>query len=223
MNSTKVARSKRGPYSSPRQEERQRRILEATRREIAALGYDAITMQGLAAASEVSTKTLYNLYGSKDELLLTAVEDLLQQIQQHPDLTGAAPGLSSLLAFFDVTNNQIVATPHYAEVMAKTLFQAERDHRLTRILLGDTRNFATQALAISIERGEVHPDIDSIAIGKILMANEWGAILMWSKGLLPLQQFSRRALESRLMTLLPVCRGRMKQSLALQLNALLFE
>jgi AcrR family transcriptional regulator len=223
MNSTKIGRNKRGPYSSPRQEERQRRILEVTRREIAALGYAAITMQGLAAASEVSTKTLYNLYGSKDELLLTAVEDLLHQIRQHPDLAKAPEGLTSLLAFFEVTDRQIVATPHYAEVMARTLFQAEKGHRLTRILLGDTRNFATEALAISIEQGEVHPDIDPVAIGKILMANEWGAILLWSKGLLPLQQFGRRALESRLMTLLPVCRGKMKQTLTMQLNALLFK
>jgi AcrR family transcriptional regulator len=222
MNLQTPARNKRGPYSSPRQEQRQRRILDVARREIAALGYDAITMQGLANASEVSVKTLYNLYGSKDELLLAAVENLLEQLRQHPSLAEAPPGVASLLAFYDVLDNQIVATPHYAEVMAKTMFRADKDHRLTRILLGDTGNFASAALEASIDQGEVRSDIDTVAIGKLLMANAWGVILAWSKGLIPLQQFKQRALQSRLMTLVPVCQGSMKQGLENRLNELLF-
>ena len=78
-------RKSRGSYSSPRRVARQQHILRVAREEIATLGYAATTMQGLADAAAVSKKTLYNLnlYGSKDELLLAAVENLPDEMRQH--------------------------------------------------------------------------------------------------------------------------------------------
>ena len=57
----------RKAYNSPRQIERQQRILATARREISRVGYEGLTMRGLAGASGVALKTLYNLNSSKDE------------------------------------------------------------------------------------------------------------------------------------------------------------
>ena len=79
---------KRGSYSSPCQQERRQRILEAARDQITAVGYDALTMKHLAQAGGVSIKTLYSLYGSKDELMLTAVAGLFTGTADHRSAYG---------------------------------------------------------------------------------------------------------------------------------------
>ena len=54
---------------SKQREERKQRILEVGRRQIAAHGFDGVTMRELAEESLVSVPTLYNLFGGKNELL----------------------------------------------------------------------------------------------------------------------------------------------------------
>ena len=116
--------SKRKAYSSNRQQERQQRILDCARAAISAVGYDALTMKDLAQASEVSVKTLYNLYGSKDELLLAAVVDLLGFLAEQSTVQAAAPGIARLRANLEAVSAQVVANPAYADTMARALFQA---------------------------------------------------------------------------------------------------
>ena len=205
MSSQPAGRSRRGPYSSPRQEARQRRILEVARQEISRVGYDAITMQALAQASGVSTKTLYNLYGTKDELLLAAVADLLGNLEHQPAVLEAEPGIPMLLAFNDSTSAQIVETPRYAEVMARALYQSPAGHKLVDVLLGGAVRFARTALEAEQAAGGFEGEVDIRALADVLAACQWGLVLMWSKGLLALGDISARSRESQLMTLLPLC------------------
>ena len=57
--------TERGRYSSPNQQERRRRILGAARTQLDSRGLTALTMQSIADTSDVSLKTLYNLFGSR--------------------------------------------------------------------------------------------------------------------------------------------------------------
>jgi AcrR family transcriptional regulator len=93
----KTAQVRRTNYSSPRQQERQQRILTVVREQITAAGYDGINVRDVAAASGVALKTLYNLYGSKDELMLAAVAELLSDVQQLEHVAGAEPGIPGTL------------------------------------------------------------------------------------------------------------------------------
>ncbi len=213
MSAQPATRPQRGPYSSPRQEARQRRILEVAREEISLAGYDAITMQGLAQAAEVSTKTLYNLYGTKDELLLAAVADLLGNLEQQESVMGAEPGIPMLLAFNASTAAQIVDTPQYAEVMARALFQAPVGHKLVDVLLGGAVRFAAGALRAEQTAGGFAAEIDIDALADMLVAYQWGMVLMWSKGLVPIEDIGPRSGESQLMTLLPLCTPERRRAL----------
>ena len=205
MNPQTARRAARGPYSSPRQEERQRRILEVARQEISSLGYDAITMQALARASGVSTKTLYNLYGTKDELLLAAVADLLGNLEHQPAVESAAPGIPRLLAFTRAVFQQIVDTPRYAEVMARSLFQAPAGHNLVDVLLGTTTRVSQAALDAEQAAGGLSESVDTDKLAGILAANQWGLVLLWSKGLIALEDLLERAVLSQQLTLIPAC------------------
>lgn len=174
MSPQPATRPQRGPYSSPRQAARQQRILAVARQEISRVGYDAITMQALAEAADVSTKTLYNRYGTKDELLLAAVADLLGNLEQQEAVISAQPGIPMLLAFNASTCAQIVNTPSYAEVMTRTLYQSPAGHKLVDVLLGGTRRFAQQALEAEQASGSLDAAVDVPALAISLAASQWG-------------------------------------------------
>ena len=193
MNAHTARRTVRGPYSSPRQEARQRRILDVARQEISAVGYDAITMQALADAAGVSTKTLYNLYGTRDELLLAAVADLLGNLEHQPAVEGAQPGIPRLLAYTDAAFSQILETLRYAEVMARSLFQAAPGHTLVDVLLGNTMRVGKTALETEAAAGALAAPVDADAMAVSLAAGQWGLVLLWSKGLVPLEDIRDRA------------------------------
>ena len=218
MSPQPAARAARGSYSSPRQEARQRRILEVAREEIGRAGYDAITMQALAGSAGVSTKTLYNLYGTKDELLLAAVADLLGNLEHKSPVLEAEAGIPRLVAFNDSTCAQMVETPRYAEVMARTLFQAPEGHKLVDVLLGGAVRVAVDAIEAECRAGGFAEPVDTAALADVLSAYQWGMVLMWDKGLIELGELAVRSRESQLLTLLPLCTPARRHELKQILN-----
>ena len=62
--------------------ERQRRILRAARALIEAGGFDDLSMRALARRADVSVTTLYNLYGSKDQIRRALVHGLIDGIDE---------------------------------------------------------------------------------------------------------------------------------------------
>ena len=61
---------------TPRQEGRRHRILSAARDMLSEYGYEGTVMSKVAQRAGVSPTTLYNLYNTKDELLLEALREL---------------------------------------------------------------------------------------------------------------------------------------------------
>ena len=77
---------------TPRQEVRREKILSAARKLVASQGYDGMVMSDLAEVAEVSPTTLYNLFNTKDELLLEALRGLMvknyEKVEKLPEDTG---------------------------------------------------------------------------------------------------------------------------------------
>lgn len=178
----------RKSYNSPRQVERQQRILESARREVSRLGYDGLTMRGLADAAGVALKTLYNLYSSKDELLFAAVGGLLEDLRALPEVQEADPGLPMALAYVQVLAETIVREPAYADAMARALFRSAAGEQLVDILLEDSINTMAANLAVAAGNGELVAGTDIEAMARQMVAAQWGIVLLWQKGLIPLDQ-----------------------------------
>lgn len=191
----------RRAYASPRQLARQERILEAARGLIAEKGYEGLTMRDLAKASGVSDKTLYNLFTSKDHLVLTAVADLLDAIVQRVEAGAKAAGLATLLHYSDCMMQQILENPAYARAMASSLFQADEHSSLVGVLLASNERFLRQELRRASQRHELTEDADPAALARLLGAHMWGVLLLWNKGLLDMQQLPVASIQSLCFTL----------------------
>lgn len=69
--------------------ETQERILSATKRLLAERGLDGVTIKAICDAAEVHAGSFYNLFESKEQVVLTAVRQAIYAVDPDPTGTGA--------------------------------------------------------------------------------------------------------------------------------------
>ncbi|MBO6656853.1 MAG: TetR/AcrR family transcriptional regulator [Pseudomonadales bacterium] len=184
------------------QKERRERILQSARDQLSRLGYEGLNMRDLAVEANVSTSTLYNLYQSKDTLILAALQDLLAGLNEAVVGTGVR-GVERCIANAEAIADQIVDTPRYAEAMAKMLFAGEQSDPIVRALLGTALEQQREMLNEMLESGEMDAGVDTEFIARSMTSTGWSAILLWMKGYVALHDFKREYVRNAMTTLLP--------------------
>lgn len=213
--------TKRGPYSSERQQQRRRRILKSAGIQLQKHGLDALTMQSIAEVSEVSTKTLYNLFGSRDLLLLEAASERLIDLEHSSEVDDAEAGIPQLLAFTVGTMAQFEEMPKYARAVIAIIMRANMDEETAKQTLGPVKRFAMASLLVAQQQGELRDDVAIEDIAHLIAANLWGVVLLWEKGVLQLEQLKMQIALSHCLTLTPLCVGKRQEQMQTRLNALL--
>ena len=184
------------------QQQRRERILSSAREQLSRAGYEGINMRELAVAAEVSTATLYNLYQSKDTLILAALEDLLADLNDEVVNSGAT-GLNRYLKRVEVFANQIVETPRYAEAMGRMLFNADASDPIVAVVLGASISIHREELEEMKSAGQLKAGSDLEFIARSLASTGWSVILMWMKGYVALHDFKKEYARNAVASLLP--------------------
>ena len=96
---------------TPRQEIRRQKILSAARKLVASQGYEGMVMSDLAEVAEVSPTTLYNLFNTKDELLLEALRGLIVKNYEKVEKLSEDSGWKYLV--------KVAETGHGLEVLSQ--------------------------------------------------------------------------------------------------------
>ena len=91
--------------------ERRERIIEAARKLIEREGYEGLTMRDLAIASRVTVPTIYNLIGSKEQVLFSAVEE-----QTLLFVAGLERARGDLMGVVEATVRELLRRPRYYRV-----------------------------------------------------------------------------------------------------------
>lgn len=210
-------------YSSPRQVDRRRRILNVAATHLVSHGLDSLSMNSLAAASEVSVKTLYNLFGSRDELLLKAGTQSLTHLEESETILSVEPGIPRLYAFVVATMQDFIAAPKYAHAVISTLAKADLSETLADRHMGVVRRYAESSLKIAAENNELRPGVDVRRLATHISADQWGAVLLWIKGLLDVSALPDHVALSHYMTLLPITTGVRRAQMEREYEQLLIE
>lgn len=200
-------------YASPRQLDRRQRILRSAAEHLENHGLAALSMSTIAGASKVSVKTLYNLFGSRDELLLQAAADTLTNLGESDTILTAEAGIPRLLAYVVGTMEDFLTAPTYAHAIISILAKAEMEPDLTEQHMGVVRRFAETSLRVAEANQELMAGVDVEEIAQHISANQWGAVLLWIKGLIEIDDLPRHVAYSHYMTLIPVCGGQRRQRL----------
>lgn len=138
-----------------------RRLLDAARRLLSTIGYDAITMEGVAAEARVGKPALYRRYPTKSHLVFAATV--------HASAPAALPDTGTLRGDLTAVVHGLVAalsaTPR--AVSADQFATAIRDPAFARTLIDKAHAPTLKMIAgiwdRAILRGEVRADVDGPA------------------------------------------------------------
>jgi AcrR family transcriptional regulator len=187
--------------------ERRSRILDAAREIIASTGFEKLTMRDLASAARVTVPTIYNLIGSKDELLRAAVqqqtENFIAGIESSPRLTPA----SRILSVVDVCIDELLRLPDYYQSLLRLLLTSHSGQGLRDSVTDSLSQEFERALGEMAEAGELAPWADPRALADRLGSHMRITAIEWATGKFDAERLRSAALYGTCLMLLGVSEG----------------
>ncbi|MFT4677857.1 MAG: AcrR family transcriptional regulator [Patiriisocius sp.] len=195
----------RGKYQSESLLQRQSRILAVARDIIATSGYEGLTMRTLAEQAGVSKKTLYNQYSGKDDLVLAATTEVLENIATQ--VASVEPGISRIVAREQAIYTQVMSTPEYALAMTQALLAANPQNSLIEVLINESIVRTQVELRHARKKKELNDNLDELILARSLVSQSWGVLMLWSKQCIPLTQIKSGLMCAQLNMLVGVSKG----------------
>lgn len=208
--SPNIPRAAEFPAARPltaNQQRRRARILDATRCLVIKHGYDGMIMRDVAATAEVSATTLYNLYNTKDELLLEALRERVTNTTARAVRKSGGPGCAYLLAHVSSVCQETRKSPAYVGAIAQALFRASPGDPLSDVLLIGLRRTTLMSLMVMKDQQELVPGIAIDRLATALTGSFWSVFLLWDKGLVKLTDLESVQLNGYLSLLIPAVQG----------------
>ena len=196
----------RGKYASPAQTERRKRILRETLKLLQHASPADISMAQIAELSDVSTKTLYNLFKSRNGLLLAAAAQTRADTQSSANVMSAPAGISRILELTRRTMDTFERSPEFMESAMSVVVGISAEEEAEHHRVGITQQWFYEALLIAESEDQLLPGTDCLQLSQLLSASQWGVTLMWQKGLISTDTLQRQAIIKHCLDLMPFCR-----------------
>ena len=148
---------------TPKQQNRRAGILDAARKLVARHGYDGMIMRDVATLAKVSPTTLYNLYNTKDELLLEALRDSVADAARRTAEETSALGYERLVVHVHHSVQQTREEPAYSKAINQALLRANKGDQIVEVLIGGTKAAIAESLHAMLAQKRLHgkTDIDA--------------------------------------------------------------
>ena len=195
----------RGKYASPAQAERRERILKETLRLLAEEVPADISMAQIAELSDVSTKTLYNLFKNRNGLLLAAAEKIRTETQNSMSVISAPNGVSRIIELTRQTMDTFARSPAFMDSAMSVVVSISAEEEAEYHRVGSTQRWFYEALLAAESEGELIAGTNCLMLSQLLAASQWGVTLMWQKKLISLDTFRHQAILKHCVDLMPFC------------------
>ena len=211
----------RGKYASPVQQERRTRILDETLKLLEQERPADISMGQIAALSDVSTKTLYNLFSNRTTLFLAAAARTRSNVEASLPEVSTGGGIQRII---ELTRRSMAIFKQSPEFMKSTVsvvlgISAEEEAEHDRI--GRTEKSFYTSLQAAKAHGDLIPEADCAQLAQLLTASQWGTVLLWQKDLISVATLEKHAIVKHCSDLIPFCvTGKKKWLEALLLETL---
>jgi AcrR family transcriptional regulator len=186
--------------------ERRERILRAARKLVAARGYDGLTMRELADAARVSVPTLYNLFGSKDAILVAELQTIAARVAAALP-RGGESFFARGMAAFEAGTRIVEQSPEFFRACIRMFFTSPASEPMRRrnedafIAIMDANLSAAKAA------GQVATWAEPRVVARHMFALYVSAFLAWGTGELDFESFRATALSGVCHVLAGVARG----------------
>lgn len=196
----------RGKYASPAQAERRKRILEETLRLLKEEAPADISMAQIAECSDVSTKTLYNLFKNRNGLLLAAAAQTRTEALSSVPVISAPNGVARIIELTRRTMDTFTRSPAFMDSTMSVVVSISAEEEAEYHRVGSTQKWFYEALLAAESEGELIEGTNCLMLSQLLAASQWGVTLMWQKKLISLATLRHQATLKHCLDLIPFCR-----------------
>jgi AcrR family transcriptional regulator len=160
-------------------------------------------MRELADRGGVTLKTLYDIYGSKDDLLIAAVRERVNSVFTEREHAQGLEGVPRLFYYVDLHSNGIRSTPAFSRAVAP-------------LLAGPVDRFGARELYLRLHgrafddiraAGELRPGADPVRLIEALMITMLGTLLVWAREQISSDELFALNRLTAAQTVLPVVTG----------------
>jgi AcrR family transcriptional regulator len=176
------------------------RILEAARQCIRDGGAENVSLKAIANAAELSVATLYNLFGSKEGILVALLVSSIESFRQRsPDVTSPAVRgrFDSLSA---IAIDEFVSDEFFYRELIKSLSQMESRVHLSG-LVGLSLDLGEPIVNRMIEAGELTEVVSPRVLSHHLFMGFVHAVQLWSSGVTSSAQFRTQVAHTQCLLL----------------------
>jgi TetR/AcrR family transcriptional regulator, cholesterol catabolism regulator len=167
-----------GRKLSPNRVKRRARVLTSTLDLLAERGYDAVTVDQLAAAGGVSKKTIYDIYGSKRALVAQAVALRLDELLDEIGELLEGDGLNRLLFSVEHICRSSLQRPELARTLAPILLESAAEFQLISFF----ERLHRDALRRMMQEGRIQPWVDIDFTAHAIMLDQLSVQNLWASG-----------------------------------------
>ena len=168
---------------TPRQESRRQKIWSAARKLVASQGYEGMVMSDLAEVAEVSPTTLYNLFNTKDELLLEALRGLIVKNYEKVEKLSEDSGWKYLVKVAENGAWLRSSEPEFGVAITDALLRAKPGDPLTKLLFESVREDFLRSLKEMKSKRELREEVDLSHLSTIMVGNYWSTFILLNKGI----------------------------------------
>ena len=174
---------------------RRQRILDIAKHLIASQGFEAFTLSHLAKEAGVSTPTIHNLFGKKDNIF----QELVSQMVNTISLALSNPDVSDPIEGAEVFTDNLLRLYKQDEAFYRSAFiAADRtglfDHKLPDGIFHQSLQIAERLCTEAKENGFLKGNIATGTLAEQLFACQRLARQDWVNGYIDLQRYRKQVL-----------------------------
>jgi len=187
--------------------DRRRRILREARQMISESGLEMLNMRELGRRSDVSTKTIYNAFGSKEMVIALAIYTYFEQFVTYTKFDEDAQTFSGALVRQTTSTLRDIDIPNYMRAVIALYFSPTVHPTIHAVLIDlATRSWLGWLKGLE-DRRELRPGVVVRELLVDLSNVQYGRIHEWSTGGIDDDVFMRRSLSSILLLLMGATLG----------------
>ncbi len=198
---------------------RRGRILRAARRLIESGGAESIALKPVADAAELSLATLYNLFGSKEGVLIALLLESIQSFEERLSKLAPTRPVDRLAAIADLAVAEFTAHERFYRSLFHSIEQMGSRTQLLAVIRRCV-DLGHESIAQAIEAGDLEPLVEPRVLAHQIFMAFVHALRTWSSGGSSSDLFAAQVAHFRSVMLAAVAHEPLRSELRRKLRAL---
>lgn len=199
-------------HSSEAMVDRRRRILREARKIISRDGFDGFSMRDLGKRANVSTRTIYNAFGSKETVVALSIHAYFESFVTHLGFADPADSFTGALTRQITSTLRDIDIPQYMQAVVRLYFSPTLHSDIREVLLDLASRSWVAWLRSVKERNLLEEGVDLDNFLMDLCNLQYARIHEWCMGALADEPFLLKSLTGILVLLAGATRGAARTS-----------